>query len=95
VIYKGPFREVLDDDGHWLVRGQRAAVCDKTYQIYKRDPYADYFEFVDPLVPIALEDAGELDCLRAIPRHPKETKGLEYDVTTEVVGAACGPSGCC
>jgi arsenite methyltransferase len=95
VIYKGPFREVLDDDGHRLVRGQRAAVCDKTYQIYKRAPYADYFELVEPLVPIALEDAEEFDCMRAAPRDPRETKGLEYDVTTEAVGAACGPDGCC
>lgn len=30
VIYRGPFREVLDDDGHRLRRGERVAVCDKT-----------------------------------------------------------------
>src|SRR6185436_18848221 len=27
VVYKGPFREVLDDDGHRLRRGERYAVC--------------------------------------------------------------------
>ncbi|OHE89237.1 MAG: methyltransferase, partial [Verrucomicrobia bacterium RIFCSPLOWO2_12_FULL_64_8] len=31
VIYKGPFKEVLDDDGHRLRRGVRHAVCDKTF----------------------------------------------------------------
>jgi SAM-dependent methyltransferase len=31
VIYRGPFKEVLDDDGHRLRRGVRAAVCDKTF----------------------------------------------------------------
>jgi arsenite methyltransferase len=31
VIYRGPFKEVLDDDGHRLRRGERAAVCDKIF----------------------------------------------------------------
>ena len=95
VIYRGPFKEVLDDDGHRLVRGQRAAVCDKTYQIYGREPYAEQFEFVDPLELIALEDAEPFDCSRAVSRHPSETKGLDYDVSTEASGSVCGPEGCC
>ncbi len=40
VIYLGPFREVLDDDGHRMERGVRYAVCDKTYQLYRKAPYA-------------------------------------------------------
>ena len=95
MIYRGPFAEVLDDDGHRLVRGQRAAVCDKTYQIYRREPYAAHFEFVDPIEPVPLEEAEAFDCFRAVPRHPRETKGLEYDVTTEAAGPVCGPDGCC
>ena len=39
VIYKGPFKEVLDDDGHRMERGQRYAVCDKTFQLYRKAPY--------------------------------------------------------
>jgi len=95
VIYRGPFKEVLDDDGHRMVRGQRVAVCDKTYQIYKSEPYASYFEFVEPLETVAPEDAGAFDCSRTTLRHARETKGMEYDVTTEVSGEACGPEGCC
>jgi ubiquinone/menaquinone biosynthesis C-methylase UbiE len=95
VIYRGPFREVLDDDGHLLVRGQRAAVCDKTYRIYAREPYVSHVELVDPLEEIALEDADPFDCSRTAPRHPRESKGLDYDVTTEATGPACGPDGCC
>jgi arsenite methyltransferase len=95
VIYKGPFLEVLDDDGHRLRRGQRAAVCDKTYQIYRREPYAEHFEFVDPIEPIPLAHAEPFDCSRTAPRHPCETKGLGYDVTTEAAGPVCGPDGCC
>ncbi len=95
VIYRGPFREVLDDDGHRLRRGQRTAVCDKTYQIYGREPYAQHFELVDPIVSVPLEDAEPFDCSRTSLRHPRETKGLDYDVTTEPTGPACGPDGCC
>ncbi|MGD2115790.1 MAG: methyltransferase domain-containing protein, partial [Acidobacteriota bacterium] len=48
VIYKGPFKEVLDDDGHRMVRGRRYAVCDKTFRIYGREPYREHFDFVEP-----------------------------------------------
>jgi len=95
VIYKGPFREVLDDDGHRLVRGQRAAVCDKTYRIYGSEPYQEHFDFVEPIEPVTLEEVEPFDCSRTALRHPRETKGLEYDVTTENYGEVCGPDGCC
>ena len=75
VIYKGPFREVLDDDNHRMERGKRYAVCDKTYNIYRKAPYAESFDFVDPLTPVPLEEAKPFDCSRTAQRHPKETKG--------------------
>ncbi|MDX1495193.1 MAG: hypothetical protein R3253_14085, partial [Longimicrobiales bacterium] len=95
VIYKGPFREVLDDDGHRLIRGRRAAVCDKTFGIYAREPYARHFELVEPLEPIPLGEAESFDCSRTAPRHPRETKGMDYDLTIEGSGDVCGPDGCC
>ncbi|MDX1385395.1 MAG: methyltransferase domain-containing protein, partial [Thermoanaerobaculia bacterium] len=48
VIYRGPFKEVLDDDGHRMERGRRYAVCDKTWRLYGREPYRDHFDFVEP-----------------------------------------------
>jgi len=95
VIYKGPFKEVLDDDGHRLRRGERVAVCDKTFRIYGRAPYTEHFELVAPREEIPLEEAEPFDCARTAPRHPRETKGLEYDATTEAPGEVCGPDGCC
>ena len=94
VIYKGPFKEVLDDDDHRMERGKRYAVCDKTYQLYRQAPYADQFEFIEPREPVALADAAPFDCSRTLVRHPRETKGMDYDLTTEAVGC-CGPDGCC
>ena len=88
VIYRGPFREVLDDDGHSLRRGDRVAVCDKTFHLYQQAPYAEHFEFIEPLKTLSREDAAPYDCARAMLRHPRETKGMEYKATT-------GPSQCC
>ena len=95
VVYKGPFSEVVDDDGHRHVRGQRVAVCDKTFGIYGRRPYAEHFELIAPMESIPLDDAAPFDCSRTTLRHPRETKGLDYDLTTEAAGPVCGPDGCC
>jgi arsenite methyltransferase len=94
VIYRGPFKEVLDDDNHRMQRGKRYSVCDKTYNLYKKPPYRDFFEFVDPLVEIPLAEAKPFDCLRTALRHPKETKGQEYNATTEANSKCCDGGSC-
>ena len=94
VIYRGPFKEVLDDDGHRMERGLRYAVCDKTYNLYKKAPYAAFFEFIDPLTDIPLAQAKPFDCSRTSRRHPKETKGQDYQATTEA-GQCCDGGTCC
>jgi arsenite methyltransferase len=95
VIYRGPFKEVLDDDSHRMQRGKRYAVCGKTYSLYKKAPYREFFEFVDPIVDVPLAEAKPFDCSRTTLRHPKETKGQGYDVTTEANNRCCdGGSSC-
>ncbi len=93
VIYKGPFKKVLDDDNHPMERGKRYAVCDKFYQIYKKAPYAEFFEFIEPHENIPLEDAEEFDCNTTRERHARETKGQNYDATTE--SSDCCGTDCC
>jgi arsenite methyltransferase len=95
VIYRGPFKEVLDDDNHRMERGKRYAVCDKTYNLYKKAPYRDFFEFVDPIVDIPLAQAKPFDCSRISLRHPKETKGHDYNATTEANSKCCDGGSCC
>ena len=95
VIYRGPFKEVLDDDNHRMERGKRYAVCDKTYNLYKKAPYREFFEFVDPIVDIPLVEAKPFDCSRTSLRHPKETKGQDYSKTTEANGKCCDGGACC
>ncbi len=96
VIYRGPWKKVIDDDGHILERGARMAVCDKTFQIYNREPYASDIIAVEPLENIDLGDAKEFDCGRTAKRYAHETKGLEYNLT-DLSGAECCAPGedCC
>jgi arsenite methyltransferase len=86
VIYRGPWKQVVDDDGHTLPRGVRIPVCDKTYRLYSRPPYEDQFILVPPREEVPLEKAGIFDCARDHKRDPRETKGLEYKVTHTVFG---------
>ena len=95
VIYRGPFKEVLDDDNHRMQRGKRYAVCDKTYNLYKKSPYGEFFEFVDPIGDVPLEEAKPFDCSRTALRHPKETKGHDYNATTEANSRCCDGGSCC
>ena len=100
VVYRGPFRQVEDDDGHVLKRGIRTAVCGKTYGIYSQEPYRSHFELVPPRVPVPLKEARPFPCSKGyLRRHPKETKGAEYRVTSEAPASCCAPGngngGCC
>jgi ubiquinone/menaquinone biosynthesis C-methylase UbiE len=89
VVYRGPWKQVVDDDGHALERGARMAVCDKTFKLYSQEPYAGQFILVPPREDVALENAGVFDCSRDHKRHPRETKGMEYKVT-QISAAVCG-----
>lgn len=93
VIYKGPFKKVLDDDGHEMERGKRYAVCDKTFRLYQRAPYREFFEFIEPREAVPEEEAKIFDCEGMRVRSARETKGQGYDATTE--GGTCCGSDCC
>ena len=97
VIFKGPWKMVVDDDGHTLQRGVRMAVCDKTYRIYSNPngPYASSVIGVEPYEEIKLGDAQQFNCKVNATRHPRETKGLEYNKTELAEHSVCGPDGCC
>jgi ubiquinone/menaquinone biosynthesis C-methylase UbiE len=94
VIYQGPWKRVIDDDGHVLERGQRMAVCQKTFEIYQREPYSNQIIAVEPLNEIAETEAKPFDCKRSVKRHPRETKGMDYDVT-DISNELCSTEGCC
>ncbi len=92
VVYRGPFRQVEDDDGHTVRRGVRTAVCEKTYRIYASEPYRAHFELVPPRNPVLPENAPQFPCTGGtLRRDPRETKGADYRLTTEVPKNVCAP----
>ena len=94
VIYRGPWKQVEDDDGHVLRRGERVAVCAKTFDLLTSEPYTGQVVAIEPLSPIPEAERALFDCSRTVRRHPRESKGLDYDATTEA-GACCEPGTCC
>jgi arsenite methyltransferase len=85
VIYRGPFAEVRDEEGHVFPRGERMAVCERTLRFLTEGPLADHFIGIAPREarePVAwCAPAGTL-------RPAAETKGALH------LGRDCGP-GCC
>lgn len=92
VIYRGPWKQVVDDDGHTLRRGEPMAVCRKTFEIYKRAPYAASIIPISPREEVV--EGVPFDCRRDRVRHPRETKGAEFDRTELPDENCCGPGGC-
>ena len=95
VIYRGPWKSVQDDDGHTLRRGERTAVCGKTFDIYTRAPYTDHVIPVPPYSEVSVEEAKPLDCRRNEVRPPQKTKGLDYQLTTLPNPNSCCDTDCC
>lgn len=94
VIYRGPWKRVEDDDGHVLVRGERAAVCAKTFDILTSEPYARETIPVPPRIAIPEPERAPFECSRVAPRHPRESKGEAFRATVPPEGCS-SESGCC
>lgn len=85
VIYRGPYAETRDDENHVYPRGERIAVCERTFRLLTQGPYQDDFIGIAPAV------LGEPKPWCAPPgtRRPASvTKGTSHE-------SSCGPSGCC
>ena len=90
VIYKGPFSHVKDDDGHVFIRGERSAVCEKTFNLMKREPYADLFYFVEPSIPVTERIMWPAEDCGVRRRDPQETKQGAPKLTTDPSqGSSC------
>lgn len=96
-LYKGPWKSVTDDDGHTYHRGTRAAVCDKTFGILTdpEGPYSQDIHAVSPRKEVPEERAVPWQTGRPPLRHPRESKGMDYELTTEGSGGPCDGPACC
>ncbi len=97
VIYRGPWREVRDDDGHVYPRGARVAVCAKTFDLLNSAPYEGQFVGLRAHNEPALARAQPFDCNTPAMRDPQVTKGLAPFAGQAAGGSTtCAPgSGCC
>lgn len=95
VIYTGPFRQVEDDDSHIYKRGQRTAVCQKTFNILTKEPYASSMIPVRPLNEMSAAEAKSFDGNSSGTRHPKVTKGENYDLTIASEDCCGDDASCC
>ena len=96
VVYKGPFKQVVDDDGSVYDRGEKIAVCDKTFNTLQQQPYKDLFYPIAPRVEVPLDQAKPFYCGPPVSgsakvRSAKETKGADYNETSccETEGDCC------
>lgn len=95
VIYNGPWKAVLDDDGQELFRGQRMAVCDKTYRKFSQNPYSSHITRLPPAKEVPLEQATEFDCDQTSLRPPAETKNGTSGLTIMPGSGCCSDDGSC
>jgi len=94
VIYLGPYQQVCDDDGHRYLRGERIAVCDKTFRLLQSGPYAKDFAFIGPAAPERFAEDQPFACKADALRHPKETKGDE-GASSRIDVTECRDGQCC
>lgn len=90
VIYRGPYASITDDEGHVFPRGERMAVCERTFAFLTQGPLKNDFIGISPAVrrePVPwCAPAGTT-------RSPTATKGGAV-ISPEGASGACGP-GCC
>ena len=85
VIYRGPYAEVRDEEGHVFPRGERIAVCERTFRALTEGPYRRHFIGIEPRV---LTEPVAWCAPPNTRRSPAETKGGRQVIE-------CGGEKCC
>jgi SAM-dependent methyltransferase len=85
VIYRGPYAEIRDDEGHIFPRGERIAVCERTFRFLSAGPFKHDFIAIEPKV---LADPVPWCAPPGTRRPASETKGGRQI-------ADCGGGACC
>jgi SAM-dependent methyltransferase len=95
VIYRGPWKAVLDDDGQTLHRGERMAVCARSFERFSQPPYADELFAIAPREPVPPEEMQPMDCRSEQTRDPRVSKGVEPGENRLPGASCCGDDDCC
>ncbi|MCK5354025.1 MAG: methyltransferase domain-containing protein, partial [Methyloprofundus sp.] len=85
VIYRGPYSEVYDDEGHVYPRGQRIATCERNFKLLTGSTYKD--DFIG-ITPTQLQEPKAWCAPAGTIRPAAETKGGQYQNSNK-------QGGCC
>ena len=88
VIYRGPYSEVYDDEGHVYPRGQRIATCARSFELMTQGVYGDDFIGITPKV---LQEPRTWCSPAGTVRSASETKGGRHTGSSE----CCSDDGDC
>ncbi len=86
VIYRGPYAEVRDEEGHIFPRGQRIAVCERSFRTITEGPYCEDFIGIAPAI---LTEPVPWCAPPNTVRPPSITKGGRQAVGCAVSAACC------
>jgi SAM-dependent methyltransferase len=86
VIYRGPFTEVRDEEGHIFPRGERIAVCARSYKALTQGVHKDSFIGITPVV---LKEPQAWCAPHGTRRPASVTKGATFE------SACVTESNCC
>ena len=86
VIYRGPYSEVYDDEGHVYLRGQRMAVCERNFKLLTGDTYGD--DFIG-IAPAEEQEGTSWNCATGTIRAVSETKGGRHQDKCNPGGGCC------
>ncbi len=73
-IYRGPWKQVMADDGTVLRRGIRMAVGSRTFETLTREPFARETIGLEPFEPIDAQMAFPFEAPPNAVRNPKQSK---------------------
>jgi SAM-dependent methyltransferase len=76
VIYRGPYSEVYDDEGHVYLRGQRMAVCERNYKLLTSETYNN--DFIG-IAPAEVRAGKPWNCAAGTLRAVADTKGGQHE----------------
>lgn len=88
VIYRGPYASVWDEEGHEYRRGERMAVCERTYRLITEGPFKD--DFIG-ITPSELWAPRKWCAASGTTRPASETKGARHAANTDISSSG----GCC
>lgn len=86
VIYRGPFVSVTDDEDHVFIRGERMAVCERSFQMLTQGAYAADFIGIAPAVQ---PEPVPWCAPPGTKRTPAQTKGASHRQGDGKSGKCC------